>query len=97
MAVLPILEAPDPFLRTISTPVEAIDDELQKLIDDSLEGTLHTGVRFSPGYGDLELKENQKGVFAVLNPGKYIALSLMDTFIMSPEKSVTAIIGVKEG
>ncbi|MCR4584908.1 MAG: hypothetical protein K5686_04220 [Lachnospiraceae bacterium] len=52
--------------------------------------------RYSPGYGDLDLEENQKGVFAVLNPGKFIGLSLMDTCIMSPEKSVTAIIGLKE-
>ena len=52
--------------------------------------------RYSPGYGDLELEENQRGVFSVLNPGKHIGLSLMDTCIMSPEKSVTAIIGVKE-
>ncbi|MCB2013791.1 MAG: peptide deformylase [Sphingobium sp.] len=37
MAILPILEAPDPRLRTISTPVEAIDDELQTLIDDMFE------------------------------------------------------------
>ena len=37
MAILPILEAPDPRLRTISTPVEAIDDDLQRLIDDMFE------------------------------------------------------------
>ena len=37
MAILPILEAPDPRLRTISSPVEAIDDDLQRLIDDMLE------------------------------------------------------------
>ena len=37
MAILPILEAPDPRLRTISTPVDAIDDELQTLIDDMFE------------------------------------------------------------
>lgn len=37
MAVLPILEAPDPRLRTISTPVEAIDDALQQLIDDMFD------------------------------------------------------------
>ncbi|CAN5162310.1 peptide deformylase [soil metagenome] len=37
MAILPILEAPDPRLRTISSPVEAIDDELQHLIDDMFE------------------------------------------------------------
>jgi len=37
MAILPILEAPDPRLRTISTPVETIDDDLQTLIDDMFE------------------------------------------------------------
>ena len=69
----------------------------EKLDAESAENGRCNVKRYSPGYGDLELKENQKGVFAVLTPGKYIALSLMDTFIMSPEKSVTAIIGVKEG
>lgn len=37
MAILPILEAPDPRLRTISSPVETIDDDLQRLIDDMFE------------------------------------------------------------
>src|SRR3546814_20389274 len=36
-ALLPILETPDPRLRTISTPVETIDDDLQQLIDDMFE------------------------------------------------------------
>jgi peptide deformylase len=46
MALLPILETPDPRLRTISTPVETIDDELQTLIDDMLE-TMYA----APGIG----------------------------------------------
>jgi len=46
MAILPILEAPDPVLRTISTPVEAIDDALQTLIDDMFE-TMYA----APGIG----------------------------------------------
>jgi peptide deformylase len=37
MAILPIIETPDPRLRTISTPVEAIDDDLQRLIDDMFD------------------------------------------------------------
>ncbi len=37
MAILPILEAPIRRLRTISTPVEAIDELLQRLIDDMFE------------------------------------------------------------
>jgi peptide deformylase len=37
MAILPILEAPDPRLRTKSTTVETVDADLRKLIDDMLE------------------------------------------------------------
>ena len=37
MAILPIIEAPDPRLKTVSTPVEAFDEALQVLIDDMLE------------------------------------------------------------
>jgi len=37
MAIRPILEAPDPRLRTISTPVDAVDDELRLLIEDMFE------------------------------------------------------------
>ena len=37
MAILPIIEIPDPRLRTISTPVETVDADLQVLIDDMFE------------------------------------------------------------
>ena len=37
MAILPIIETPDPRLRVVSTPVETFDDELQTLIDDMFE------------------------------------------------------------
>ena len=37
MAVRPILEAPDPRLRVISTPVETVDDELRALIADMFD------------------------------------------------------------
>ena len=49
--------------------------------------------RFSPGYGDVSL-EVQKDFFRLL-PCQRIGLTLMDTLIMSPEKSVTAFIGIK--
>ena len=49
--------------------------------------------RFSPGYGDVPL-EFQKEIFRLL-PCSKIGLSLMDTMIMAPEKSVTAFIGVE--
>lgn len=37
MAKLEILEFPDPRLRTVAKPVEKVDDELRKLIDDMFE------------------------------------------------------------
>ncbi|MCH8542292.1 MAG: peptide deformylase [Alcanivorax sp.] len=37
MAVLDILEFPDPRLRTVAKPVEVVDDGLRKLIDDMIE------------------------------------------------------------
>ena len=46
MAILPIIEAPDPRLRTVSEPVERVDDALRALIDDMFE-TMYA----APGIG----------------------------------------------
>ena len=54
----------------------------------------YTSPRFSAGYGDLSL-DFQKDIFSVLDCYKKIGLTLNDSLIMSPSKSVTAIIGVK--
>lgn len=71
MSLLPILEVPDPRLRTISTPVEKVDDELRALIDDMFD-TMYD----APGIGlaaiqvgvpkrlivmDLQEKEDEEG------------------------------------
>ena len=37
MAIRDIIEAPDAFLRTISTPVETVDDEVRALVADMFE------------------------------------------------------------
>lgn len=49
--------------------------------------------RFSPGYGDFPLSA-QKSIFALLDCPRKIGLSLNESLIMSPSKSVTAIIGI---
>ena len=49
--------------------------------------------RFSPGYGDLPL-EKQKDIFSLLDCGKKLGISLNNNLLMSPSKSVTAIIGI---
>ncbi len=50
--------------------------------------------RFSPGYGDLPL-QLQREIFRVLDCPKRIGLTLNESLIMSPTKSVSAIIGIK--
>lgn len=51
--------------------------------------------RFSPGYGDFSL-ENQLNIFRTLDCAKKIGLSLNESLLMSPSKSVTAIIGISD-
>jgi len=46
MALLPIVEVPDPRLRQISSPVEKVDDEVRALVGDMLE-TMYA----APGIG----------------------------------------------
>lgn len=54
-----------------------------------------TRTRFSPGYGDLPL-ELQRDIFAVLDCPRRIGLTLNESLLMSPSKSVTAIIGMSD-
>lgn len=56
---------------------------------------LFTRPRFSCGYGDFPL-EKQTDFFAALDCNRKIGLTLNDSLIMSPSKSVTALIGISE-
>ncbi len=55
---------------------------------------LYSRPRYSPGYGDVPLSL-QKEIFAALSPERRIGVTLNDTLIMSPAKSVTALIGIR--
>ncbi|HBG66021.1 MAG TPA: Vitamin B12 dependent methionine synthase activation subunit [Treponema sp.] len=52
-----------------------------------------THPRYSPGYGDVPLAVQK--IFFSLLPCSRIGLTLMDTLIMAPEKSVTAFVGIE--
>ena len=54
---------------------------------------LYPTKRFSPGYGDMPLSA-QPGLIRVLDAQRKIGLTLSDSLIMLPRKSVTAIIGL---
>lgn len=69
--------------------IESLCDEAES----RLLGGLRRKPRFSPGYGDLPL-EAQRAVFAILSPEKHIGLTLNSSMMLSPAKSVTAVVGI---
>ena len=77
-----------------SERIETLCDTFNQFIraEKKAEG-LFTKPRFSPGYGDLPLTF-QKNIFSVLDCPRKIGLSLNNSLLMSPSKSVTALIGV---
>ena len=92
MAILPIIEAPDPRLRLVSKPVETIDAELRRLIDDMFE-TMYD----APGIGlaaiqvgvpkrvlVIDLQEDGEDGKPVRNPRVFINPELFEP---SPEHS----------
>jgi hypothetical protein len=50
--------------------------------------------RFSPGYGDLSLSL-QPHLISATNANKLLHITLTDSLLMVPQKSITAIIGIR--
>ena len=73
----------------IEEVVDLVNDEIKKIAGSQ---GLKTKPRYSPGFGDVPL-EVQRDFFRLL-PCTRIGLTLMDTLIMAPEKSVTAFVGL---
>lgn len=75
--------------------IESYCDTLQnELLEEEKKDSGEFVPRYSPGYGDVPL-ENQKIFFEVLQCEKNLGLTLTDSLLMMPEKSVTAFIGIK--
>lgn len=75
-----------------SAAVEQVCDMAEEEIKARLADANFTR-RFSPGYGDLPL-DIQRDFLNVLNAQKRIGLTVTDSLILIPRKSVTAIIGI---
>lgn len=76
--------------------LEAIGNERVESLCDMFCATQRAAApRFSPGYGDLAL-EVQRDIFRALDCPKRIGVSLGDNLLMTPQKSVTAILGIKK-
>lgn len=65
---------------------------------DFAENALKSGLlctpRFSPGYGDLPLSV-QAGVLSSVRADRTLGITLSAAMLMSPKKSITAIMGIK--
>ena len=73
---------------------EICNDMTRKKILPELNQDQYLTSRFSPGYGDLNLKYN-KDIIEILNATKMIGLSVTGSYMMTPVKSVTALVGIK--
>ena len=75
----------------------ALIEKLMDATEDEIRAELAAGEtlvsRYSPGYGDFPL-EAQRTMLALLDAPRSVGISLTDTLLMVPSKSVSAIIGV---
>ena len=90
MAARPILTAPDPRLKAVSTPVEKVDGEIRKLVADMTDSmyaadgiglaAVQIGVAKRVIVMDLDQKEGKKNPRAFINPKILWASEEMATF-----------------
>ncbi len=74
-----------------SAVAEGACDQAEKVI----KGSLKCSKRFSPGYGDFDISV-QKDVLTALNAQKLLGITLTNSNLMVPQKSVTAVMAVSE-
>lgn len=76
-----------------SVAVEEAASGLQRIIDEDLQNHFKkTTLRFSPGYCDWKLEEQEK-IFHILDT-KLIGVKLSPSYLMSPRKSISGIFGI---
>lgn len=74
----------------VETLVDTFNDEVNKACEDM---GLKAHPRYSPGYGDLPITV-QPDLLKLLEAEKRLGITLNASYMMSPSKSVTAIIGI---
>ena len=75
-----------------SSAIESVCNEVCAEIEKSVAPFYLTD-RYSPGYGDFPL-EQQAQIFRTLDVTRRIGVTLTDSGLMIPQKSVTAVVGV---
>ena len=76
-----------------ATLLEEYCDNIQKDLANMLEHTEYLRPRFSPGYGDFSVTY-QKELLRIMDATKRIGLGLTEGYMLTPTKSITALIGI---
>lgn len=76
-----------------SAYIETVADEAEKEIAARTDGFLTD--RFSPGYGDLPLSL-QRELIRLTDAEKRLGVHVLDSFLLEPVKTVTALIGIAD-
>ncbi|MDP5055063.1 MAG: peptide deformylase [Congregibacter sp.] len=100
MAVLDILEFPDPRLRTVAKPVELVDDELRSLIDNMIEtmyaasgiGLAATQVNVHQRLLVLDVSEDRDTPMVFINP----IITVLDETLGSYDEGCLSVPGFYE-
>lgn len=74
--------------------LEEFCDEKQKELEELQKG-FYLRPRFSPGYGDFSIL-HQKDLLQMIDASKTIGLTMTDGYMLTPTKSVTAVIGISK-
>lgn len=74
--------------------IEAVSDRCEgEIVELARQRGLVTSYRYSPGYGDFPL-EQQPEILGVIEAGTRLGITLTDSMLMLPKKSVSALIGL---
>lgn len=78
--------------------IESLCDLFCEVMDKNIRINCNTSLipRISPGYGDIPL-EMQKDILSMLDSSRKIGVTLNSSLLMSPSKSVTALVGIRSG
>ena len=77
-----------------SVAIEQVCTQVDEIIAEKYKGKFLT-FRFSPGYGDFPI-EMQQPILQILDAQRKIGLCTNENFLLTPTKSVTAVIGVSD-
>ncbi len=100
MALLPILEFPDPRLRTVAKPVESVDDNIRKLVDDMFETMYDApGVGLAASQVDvhkrvivIDVSEEKNEPYVFINP----KIEILDETLFDYEEGCLSVPGFYE-